>query len=615
VEESLKTAPKKGEDASARSRRTAEYTLGDNVSAAVQVLNEEKVAVNLPQPVVSPLSTVLERFANLEKTLGLMAAVNEGELQGFLASGETPLSRLLAVEVPAVAASKKELEQLARKHSQCQSTLDKEQRKLDKMQNAVEEEAMLTASSGSGSVGGGQAVDPEALAAQRDRKERVSHDLDVLAKDVQLEQDRLASTLLTLTARENRYAQTVCEVIRIRRKFYENAFKTIDAELPNIERLLEETNVRPVFGEKLEDHLNATGREIAFPIALAVTYLLDTGLEDEGLFRISAKQVKIDKFKAAVDSRSSLAEMLTDNDPHLHASILKSYLRELPEPLLGGGSTYDLWLRASKLTSASERLAAYAAILDRERSSQARRNIQFVIKFLHTLSEKSEETKMTPRNISIVVGPTLLWSNRMSLTSGRDANAAATAGGFSELMEHGNLESVIAVVAELIENYSDIFDGGMDLTRDDDEDVAEVRMEALKLAEASQRFDGQACYAPSSQTQERLHPPPQGASALASSSASLALPPAGGPVRGTPYPTASGDSPSPNQRRKPSIRGMGGRLMNNPVGRNIMSKINPHSAPASPSSLAAPAASSPTLTAARRSLADEDDVRTQQEHL
>jgi len=64
-----------------RSRRTAEYTLGDNVTAAVHYLNEEKVAVNLPGPVVSPLATVMERFANLEKTLGHMAAVNEGQLQ------------------------------------------------------------------------------------------------------------------------------------------------------------------------------------------------------------------------------------------------------------------------------------------------------------------------------------------------------------------------------------------------------------------------------------------------------------------------------------------------------------------------------------------------------
>ncbi len=62
VEESLKTAPggkNRGEDASVRKRRTAEHVLGDNVAAAVNHLNEEKVAMNLEQPIVSPLNTVL----------------------------------------------------------------------------------------------------------------------------------------------------------------------------------------------------------------------------------------------------------------------------------------------------------------------------------------------------------------------------------------------------------------------------------------------------------------------------------------------------------------------------------------------------------------------------
>ncbi len=124
MEESLKTAPGKnrGEDASVRKRRTAEHVLGDNVASAVHHLNEEKVAMCFSAPVVSPLNTVLERFANLEKTIGHMVAVNEGEVQAFVSS-DTPLSRLLSEDVPAVAAAKKDLEQLCRKHSQCQVLL------------------------------------------------------------------------------------------------------------------------------------------------------------------------------------------------------------------------------------------------------------------------------------------------------------------------------------------------------------------------------------------------------------------------------------------------------------------------------------------------------------
>ncbi len=539
--------------------------LGDNVAAAVHYLNEEKVAMNFAQPVVSPLNTVLERFANLEKTIGHMVAVNEGELQAFVSS-DTPLSRLLAEDVPAVAAAKKDLEQLFRKHSQCQTALDKEQRRLDKM-SADEEGA-----------------DPEALLMQKEKRDRTAHELEMLTKDVQLDQDRLASTLLTLTSRENRYAQSVYEIIRIKMQFYENAFKTIEAELPNIQRLLVETNVRPVFGEALEDHLRATGRRIALPVALSVACLLDSGLGDEGLFRISAKQIKIDKFKAALDSRASVSEMLLEGDSHLYASLIKSYLRELPDPLLGGGATYDRWLRASRLPSLPERLASFRDILLTEHSAPVRENIQYVIKFLHELSCRSEETKMTPRNISIVLGPTLLWANRT--VAGGDAATE------QQLMEQSNLESVIGVVSALIEHYSHVFPDDIELRPEADRDLDEIRMEVLRLTEGSHVYDGcnvlpAAAVGTATSTAPAL-------AAAASSSAIMTTslpsapperppPPPGAPPPSSaslllPGPTSTSkslfpESPSPNQRRKPSMRGVGGRLMNNPVGRNIMSKI------------------------------------------
>ena len=71
--------------------------------------------------------------------------------------------------------------------------------------------------------------------------------------------------------------------MKIKKEFYLNAYTTIEAELPNIERILNETQFRPVFGERLEDHLNATGRMIAYPILLTVSYLRQGGLNEEGL--------------------------------------------------------------------------------------------------------------------------------------------------------------------------------------------------------------------------------------------------------------------------------------------------------------------------------------------
>ena len=60
-------------------------------------------------------------------------------------------------------------------------------------------------------------------------------------------------------------------------QFYENAYKTMEAELPLIEKMLQETTMRSVFGERLEDHLRATNRTIAFPIALSIRQIEPAG--------------------------------------------------------------------------------------------------------------------------------------------------------------------------------------------------------------------------------------------------------------------------------------------------------------------------------------------------
>ncbi len=49
-------------------------------------------------------------------------------------------------------------------------------------------------------------------------------------------------------SRENRYASSLLDLMRIKKQFYENAYNVISAELPNIERILNETHLRPVFG-------------------------------------------------------------------------------------------------------------------------------------------------------------------------------------------------------------------------------------------------------------------------------------------------------------------------------------------------------------------------------
>ena len=93
------------------------------------------------------------------------------------------------------------------------------------------------------------------------------------------------------------------------------------------------------------------------------------------------------------------------------SSSISSICRELPVALLGDERTYARWIKANSIRDSLCKIGEFRSILSpagQELSAAGVRNVQYVIKFLTELSKKSETTKMTQRNIAIVLAPTLL---------------------------------------------------------------------------------------------------------------------------------------------------------------------------------------------------------------
>lgn len=90
---------------------------------------------------------------------------------------------------------------------------------------------------------------------------------------------------------------------------------------------------KPVFGVSLEDHLRATGRKLSIVIDKSVEFLLPY-VQEEGLFRIPGSLSKVKRIRNAFNAgRLEVLDELKSDAPAV-VSTLKSYLRELPEPLL-----------------------------------------------------------------------------------------------------------------------------------------------------------------------------------------------------------------------------------------------------------------------------------------
>lgn len=88
-----------------------------------------------------------------------------------------------------------------------------------------------------------------------------------------------------------------------------------------------------------------TQKEVATVIETCIAWLLHN-IDEEGLFRIPGSTSKVKKLKSSFDAGFvDLEEHV--HDPHTVAGCLKSYLRELPEPLLTY-ALYPEWIAAAK---------------------------------------------------------------------------------------------------------------------------------------------------------------------------------------------------------------------------------------------------------------------------
>ena len=90
--------------------------------------------------------------------------------------------------------------------------------------------------------------------------------------------------------------------------------------------------------------------------------------------------------KAFIDANIPFQELLVDGDSHLHSALLKSYLRELPEPLLGrkNPDVYNMWCEAALLRDG--RVKEIQRILRDELPPKVVFNIQYLVKVRITKS-------------------------------------------------------------------------------------------------------------------------------------------------------------------------------------------------------------------------------------
>uniref|UniRef100_A0A3P9JVW2 Rho GTPase-activating protein 44 n=1 Tax=Oryzias latipes TaxID=8090 RepID=A0A3P9JVW2_ORYLA len=240
------------------------------------------------------------------------------------------------------------------------------------------------------------------------KSESLREEMEEAANRMEICRDQLSADMYNFVAKEIDYANYFQTLIEMQVEYHKKSLEILHCVLPQIKAHQEAWVEKPSFGKSLEEHLNISGREIAFPIEACVTMLLECGMQEEGLFRVAPSASKLKKLKASLDC-GVIDVQEYSSDPHAIAGALKSYLRELPEPLMTT-ELYDEWIQASNIQDVDKRLQALMGVCEKLPTDNLN-NFRYLIKFLAKLSDYQDSNKMTPGNVAIVLGPNLLWTH------------------------------------------------------------------------------------------------------------------------------------------------------------------------------------------------------------
>ncbi|KAM9391856.1 GEM-interacting protein isoform 2-T2 [Pholidichthys leucotaenia] len=172
-----------------------------------------------------------------------------------------------------------------------------------------------------------------------------------------------------------------------------------------------------VFGVDLSQIPRDSPDEIPFVVLRCTSEIESRALSVQGVYRVSGSKPRIQKLYQAFEMQKEHVD-LSDLSPHDITSVLKHFFKELPEPLL----TYDLYSDFIGMGKTIQHLSERDTSPEPDETMDIIQKLQKLLEKLPTycystlqhvvshLQKVSEnyENKMSPSNLGIVFGPTLL---------------------------------------------------------------------------------------------------------------------------------------------------------------------------------------------------------------
>jgi len=182
-------------------------------------------------------------------------------------------------------------------------------------------------------------------------------------------------------------------------------------------------------------------------LKLCFSFLSKTGISTVGIFRVSGSVREVDALSKKVDE-GLFMPIKPSVDPNSISSLVKMYLRELPEPLL----TFNLYEPLKQLFENED-------LSENERSIKCRQLIEtlpiehysvleHLIAICNLMIKYGNETKMTADTLSIVIGPNIMVPPNLPGDRTEKDNHTATL---------KDTPIICNVASLMMRNYSQIF--------------------------------------------------------------------------------------------------------------------------------------------------------------
>jgi hypothetical protein len=236
----------------------------------------------------------------------------------------------------------------------------------------------------------------------------------------------------------------------------------------------------PLFGNPLEELVPRSGYtqpQGAIPVFMTQTieYLQENAIHVPGLFRIAGSVKRIDALKKAWEFAydTEFNHGPVDFSPfnvHDVAAVLKSFLRELPEPLFIY-RYYRPMIALHRLKSKDEQVTCIRLVISLLPPVH-RHTLEKLMRFLKRVSECSEDKDgvkgnlMTATNLAVCIGPNILrdkpsepqdahLKNRPKSTGATASTGSLTE--FSRNAEVSDSSAVVDLVSLMIDRADDVF--------------------------------------------------------------------------------------------------------------------------------------------------------------